>query len=506
MLQRILSLPFLVILAGIAALAMLVPAAYAYVVRDLHAARVFLYGGMLFLILSAMIGIAAQRPREHVHVRRHLLALLGAYTILPLMLAVPFHEAVRNTTFLNAYFEMVSSLTTTGATLFEEPGRLSNPVHLWRAIVGWMGGFLTWVSAFAILAPMNLGGFEVISRTGPGAGQSAQVTRAADISERLQRYAGRLFPIYAGLTVVLWVALILAGESSFVAVCHAMSTLATSGISPVGGLQNGTGGIAGEVIIFVFLIFAVSRLTFSSSADQPRLRLRLLREDPEFRLALFAITAVPALLFLRHWVGAYDIDEVQNLGAALRALWGSVFTTLSFLTTTGFETSDWADARSWSGLNTPGLILMGLALVGGGVATTAGGVKLLRVYALYKHGRRELARLVHPSSVGGAGAAARQIRRQGATIAWIFFMLFALSVSLVMAALALAGLDFESATVLTVAALSTTGPLVGVAAETPISLADLGGAAKGILCAAMVLGRVETLAIVALLNPEFWRS
>jgi trk system potassium uptake protein TrkH len=179
---------------------------------------------------------------------------------------------------------------------------------------------------------------------------------------------------------------------------------------------------------------------------------------------------------------------------------------LSFLTTTGFESAGWAQAQVWSGLSTPGLMLAGLAVIGGGVATTAGGVKLLRVYALYRHGEREMERLVHPNSVGGSGVIARRLRRQGALVAWIFFMLFAMSIALVMLALSLTGLNFETTTVLAVSALSTTGPLAGIAAETPISWAGLGGAAQVILAAAMVLGRLETLAIIALLNPDFWRG
>jgi trk system potassium uptake protein TrkH len=133
-------------------------------------------------------------------------------------------------------------------------------------------------------------------------------------------------------------------------------------------------------------------------------------------------------------------------------------------------------------------------------------VKLLRVYVLVRHGQRELERLVHPSSIGGSGGQARFLRREGAYVAWIFFMLFAIAIAVVMLALALTGLDFESALVLTIAALSTTGPLAGVAADTPLSYAVLPEAAKLILAATMVLGRLETLAIIALLNPEFWRS
>jgi trk system potassium uptake protein TrkH len=200
------------------------------------------------------------------------------------------------------------------------------------------------------------------------------------------------------------------------------------------------------------------------------------------------------------------VSAEDDVEMALRALWGSFFTVMSFLTTTGFASNDWVEAQAWSGLNTPGLILMGLSLIGGGVATTAGGVKLLRVFALYLNGKRELERLVHPSSVSRVGKESRRLQRNGAFIAWIFFMLFALTLSALTMLLALFGVDFEDAVVLSIAGLSTTGPLLALAEETPIDLAELGPYAKSVFCAAMVLGRLETLAIIALLTPDLWRS
>ena len=218
------------------------------------------------------------------------------------------------------------------------------------------------------------------------------------------------------------------------------------------------------------------------------------------------MAVLPLFLVLRHWLGAIEVEDESNILAILHTIWGGAFTVMSFLTTTGFESSSWDEAQAWSGLETPGLILMGLAVFGGGVATTAGGVKLLRVYALYKHGLREMEKLVHPSSVGGAGQVARRIRREGAYVAWIFFMLFAMSIAGFMALFAVTGIGFEDALVLTVASLTTTGPLTEVAAADPIDLAQLSETARLIFAAAMVVGRLETLAIIALLNPDFWRG
>ncbi|SER44239.1 trk system potassium uptake protein TrkH [Tranquillimonas rosea] len=495
-------LPLSVTLTGIGAAAMLVPAMHAALARDWDTARAFLQSALLFVVILALLTLALRGRVRRRLVRSQLSTLIAAYTLLPAMLAVPFVEAVGNTRFLSGWFEMVSSLTTTGATLYA-PERLSDSLHLWRALVGWMGGFLIWVSAVAILAPLNLGGFEVASgrEAGNASLSATQITRVADADERLQRFARDLAPIYAGLTLVLGVCLIIAGEAPIDAVCHAMSTLATSGITTG---EGPTSTIFAEMLVALFMVFALSRRTFSREATGAA-ALRL-SKDPELRMGLTVVGVLPLLLVLRHWAGAYDIADQQNVVAALKAFWGGVFTTMSFLTTTGWESTEWITARDWSGLSTPGLILVGLSLVGGGVATTAGGVKLLRIYALYAHGTRELEKLVHPNSVGGAGTEARRIRSRGAYIAWIFFMLFALSVAAVMAALSLTGQGFEQSVILTIAALSTTGPLAEVAGSAPTGYDTLGDSARVILAAAMVLGRMETLALIALMNPAFWRN
>ncbi|WP_299842817.1 TrkH family potassium uptake protein [uncultured Roseovarius sp.] len=506
MIARILTFPLILVLTGIAALAMFIPALHALVNEDHSVSRSFAYSGILGMALVMVVGLAMSgRQRAGPSDLQNLLSLFMAFSALPLFLAVPFYEGLETTSFLNAYTEMVSCVTTTGATLFEDPRRLGDTLHLWRGMVGWAGGLLIWVSASAVLAPLNLGGFEVTATAEPGQGADATGRfERATAARRIQLITLQLAPIYIGLTGALWLLLLIGGDRPMVALIHAMSTLATSGISPINGVQNGTSGMTGEMVIFLFMLFALSRLTFSS--DTITTARPGLNNDPEFRIGMLLVLGVPLLLFGRHWLGAADVNQVPDVQVALRALWGGIFTVLSFLSTTGFESADWEVSRNWSGLGTPGLILLGLSLVGGGVATTAGGVKLLRVYALYLNGRREMERLVHPSSVGRSSAGGRRIRRQGAFIAWIFFMLFALSVALVTVALALLGADFQEAIVLAIATISTTGPLTQVAAEDPINLLQLSTPAKLVMSAAMVLGRLETLAIIALFNPGLWRD
>ncbi len=498
--------PLILSLTGIAALAMFVPSLHALAHNDHSVSRVFAYSAIMGLALVFVTGLAMSAGgRRECSDLDNLVSLFLAYTVLPVYLAVPFHAGVETTSFLNAYFEMVSSLTTTGATLFDAPDRLVDSLHLWRGLVGWLGGLLIWIASAAVLAPLNLGGFEVTASAEPGQNDVmlARFERASS-NKRLVRISAQLMPVYAGLTLGMWILLIISGDRPLVALMHAMATLATSGISPVGGMQGAAAGFGGEAVIFLFMLFALSRLTFSS--DTITTARPGLNHDPEFRLGMLLVLGVPCLLMLRHFLAALEIDEVANLGLALKAFWGGMFTVLSFLSTTGFESVDWSMARSWSGLNTPGMILLGLAMMGGGVATTAGGVKLLRVYVLYINGRRELERLLHPSSVGRTTERSRRIRRQGALIAWIFFMLFALSLSLIIVILAGLGIDFEQAIVLAISALTTTGPLTQLALENPIDLQHMNDLAKLVMAAAMVLGRLETLAIIALINPLLWRD
>ncbi len=503
MFARIVALPLFVILMGIGAGIMLIPAAHAASLGQMQVARSFLYASVLVFGFVLLLAITFNGHAFKSTARSHLLTLVAALTVYPAILAVPFYEAVQDTTFVNAWFEMVSSLTTTGATVYDNPGRLGGSLHLWRATVGWMGGFLMWVAAAAIFAPLNLGGFEVRS-SGRKGGYMTQFAEQNEPSERLVRVAAKLLPIYTTLTAVLWIGLVIAGDSGLVALIHAMSTLSTSGISPIGGTYAAESGIWGEALILLFLVFSISRITFSRGlVDEDRGRLL---DDVELRLGLAIVVVVPAFLFLRHFLLVLTEQSAVGVTAASQALWGGLFTVASFLTTAGWESRYWLGAADWSGLATPGLILVGLALVGGGIATTAGGVKLLRIYALMRHSERELEKLVHPHSVGGAGQEERRIRRHGAYLAWIFFLIFALSVAGVLVALSLTGIQFENALVLSVAALSTTGPLAEIGAEAPISFAGVTTAAKVILAMAMVLGRLEALVIIALFNPDFWRK
>lgn len=538
--RLLLHLPLIVILAGIGALAMALPGLYAHALESHKIGSIFLGAAGLFVILAAILGLATTNRPEGSQSRSVLLTMLGTMVLLPAMLAVPFALALPDTGFFNAWWEMISCLTTTGASLYSAD-LLPAPLHLWRALVGWMGGLFMLVAAIALLAPLRVGGFEIMSspygrseryeRLPPSAdgwGNAGHLSHPAfqmelaDPAHRVMRAGRVVLPVYAGLTLLMWTLLLMLGEPGLVALTRAMGTLSTSGISPVDGPAGQGSGVTGEVVIFLFLIPALSRRFWPGGGELKASE--SWAGDPELRMAAVVVLLVSVVLFARHFVGAIGVSPtgVQGgavkLDSAISAAWGGLFNGLSYLTTTGWNSVEWQGARNWSGLSSPGLMLAGLAMMGGGVATTAGGVKLLRVYALARHSERELERIVHPSSVGGGGLMARRLRREGAYLAFIFFMLFASSIAVTVMLISLQRVEFDSATILSIAALSNTGQLAGAIPLAPTfqgsagmagapwaGWAGLPGLTKAVLAGAMVVGRVETLAILALFSPEYWR-
>lgn len=498
---RLADLPLPVLLLGLTGGLAFLPAIHALAVDDEKLARGFFYSALVLLIISVLLGIATWgRPRSE-GPRSHLAALAGAYALLPCAMALPMLEVIPDTRAGNAWFEMISAFTMTGATAYPAD-RLAPSIHLWRALVGWFGGFITLLAATAILAPLNLGGVEVATGRVPGRGVLGvtQIGRAEDPTDRLARMALRILPVYGGLTFLLWLGLLTLGEDGLTALIHAMGTLSTSGISGPTRLAEGTAAIPGEMLICLFFLFAVTRRAFP--ALQPSRNRGPLLADPELHLAALILLSLTSILFLRHFFIAEAAEVEAGLATALTSLWGILFTATSFLTTTGYVSGHWLAGESWSGVGTSAMVLMGLAIFGGGAATTAGGVKLLRVYALLRHGERELERVIHPSSIGRGGAERRRLASEGAQMAWVFFMLFGISIALTVALLSLLGVAFEPALVLAIASLTTTGPLAELGMGQPISFAALSDPVKVTLGLAMVVGRLEMLALLVLILPS----
>lgn len=494
---------------------MLVPAAYALNSGDEPTAVIFGVSALGGTALSILL-IRAQFGRSgSSETRSEFVTIIGGLICAPAIAAVPLKLALPYLTVEAAYFEMMSMFTTTGASVINDPASLPLAVNLWRMMIAWAGGLYAVVFAFAVLAPRNLGGYEMRSATDSYAaiGRLRAMPRWAGGRQRRDAAGDRFVaalvgigPVYAALTGALALLLIIAGDEPFHALNSAFSLISTTGAVIDGRGMFEVSGIAGEVFAAVFLVFAATRHVFLRGKS-PMERLNGLVTDQETHLLVAVISGVTLWLFLRHWLSVLELDQstAPSLLDPLRAIWGAAFTALSFATTTGIASDHWDTARIWSGMSNPGLILFGLVIMGGGIASTAGGVKLLRAYALFRHGEREMERLVRPSSISGSGAARRGLRREGAQIAWVFVMLFLLTLAAVMLALSLTGLPFERALAAAISALSTTGPLFQAALGDVSYLSDVTAEGRAVLVIAMLLGRVEILAVIAMLNPGYWR-
>ncbi|TVP71751.1 MAG: TrkH family potassium uptake protein [Rhodobacteraceae bacterium] len=489
----------MVVLIALTGGAMLLPAAVGFTLREHALARAFLYSALLLISLAMLIALAirgmASRNQKFSHPFYYLAA---AYLVLPLLMAIPMVEAIPGLGFFNAWFEMLSAFTTTGASVMQDAG--TRPINLWRATVAWGGGMFFLVAVTALLAPLRLGGFELFgmhSRVtqvarGP-AGRHLRSPLEGGYSDRslsrMRSASAVIAPVYLAATLVLWVGLSLAGNPPVIALILAMATISTSGIAPSGAL----GGFVAEVLIALVLLMALSRRLWPGAQiirqEDPRLWC-----DTELRIAAAILVVLTLLLGLRAMYAPLDAAFAPRLAE----LWGIVFTSLSFLTTAGFVSEVGRSAEGvFSGA--AGTVLLALALCGGGVATTAGGVKLMRVFALFWQARREVEKLVHPDSVGGDGPRLRLLRQEGAFSAWLFLMVFILSMTGLTALLTLTGVAMEDAMIYITAALTTTGPVAQMTGPVPLDWADLSRLGLAISALGMVLGRLELLLLLSVL-------
>lgn len=482
----------LIAMAAIVAVAMLLPAAVGFTLREAATARAFVYSSALIVSLAGLIFLARRSslvrggPSSNPF---YVLAL--AYLIMPLLMALPLTEIVPGLSLFRAWFEMVSAFTTTGATTLPPQDTLI--VTLWRALVGWLGGLFVLVYAMALLQPLRLGGFEVLEPVSTAIpGRNAPGRDAASATgARLMAHVVQIAPLYAGFTLALWVGLSMTGMRPLAGLIVAMSTLSTSGITVPGGLQGA--GFLAELTIAAFLLLGLSRLLWPDMWGRLPAAGHTIRQHPELRLAASLMVALLAYLMVRGLVS----DGLADPQAMIARVWAGLFATLSFLTTTGFTSA--LDPVVGGGFSTTsGLFLMGLAMVGGGVATTAGGLKLMRVFALIWQGRKELEALVYPASVSGDGASMRHLRAEGAVLSWLYLMVFLFALAVVMAVLTLLGLSIEQALGFAIASLSTTGPVADLPAG-PVDWAGLGNGELALLAGAMILGRLEFLLILSVI-------
>ena len=497
--KKFTALPLFFQVFAAACCLMLALAVYGFFISSFREARVFLYSGLTGFLGFTLINLAISNRNLKESGLTQLISLILLFMFLPLFLAFPSWIILPGSSFLDSYLDMVGAFTTTGLPVFDND-LLTRPVGLWRALIAWFGGGLIWVAAFVILLPASRGGFDVFSNQNINSNLKRQLT-LNERSMTLTKISRKLIPIYIGLTFVLWCALTSLGTDSYTGLIRALSIMSTSGISGPEKIGSYDPGFLGEFIMAIFLLLALSHNTFYSL--NKKLSLKKLKFDKEIRVGLLTVVFITIVLSLKDLslVSSYfNLDE--SFVSGLRLVWGNFFTSLSFMTTNGYSSAFWVGPSSSVDMPHITIVLLGLCLFGGGLATTAGGIKLLRVSVLFSAFSNETSKLLHPSSLSGSSIDQKRLEIS-VFMAWIFFMLFIVSLALVTIILAVLGMLFEDALVLAVACLTTTGPLIeAVGMETSL-ISELSHFSKLALVISMVLGRLEILVALSVVSFAF---
>ena len=496
------NLPLFFQVLGISCSLMIIVAGYALVSDLFREARIFLYTGLTgFLILSLVVLATSNRNLKETGLSQ-LFSLVFSFLVLPLFLAVPGWIILPNVNFTDIYLDMVSAFTTTGLPVFEIEF-LSKPIHLWRALIAWFGGGLIWIAAFVILLPANLGGFEVFSNKQEALNSNRKLT-LDERSITLVKVSQKLVPLYSVLTIILWGLLTILGTDGYTSLIRALSVVSTSGISGPSKFDSDEAGLLGEIVILLFLFLAVSHHIINFIYQ--RIKFNRIITDTEIRLGLLIVFIVTVLISFKQLSQTnISSNSIDSLAGILKLIWGNFFTAFSFMTTNGYVSSFWKGSISSDEVTHISLILIGLCLFGGGVATTAGGIKLLRISILFSAFSNETGKLLHPSSVVNNNKFTKSLDIS-VYMAWVFFMLFIVSLATLTIILSMFGILFEDSLLLVVSCLTTTGPLLQIVGLENYSIIELSLSSKIILILTMILGRLEILVALSLITFGIWKN
>jgi trk system potassium uptake protein TrkH len=381
-----------------------------------------------------------------------------------------------------AFFESMSGLTTTGATVVTDIDALPRGVVLWRSQSQWMGGMGIIVLSVAILPLLGVGGMQLLQAEIPG-------LSADRLRPRIRQTASLLWAVYALLTFAEFSLLMLAGMTPFEAINHAFTTMATGGFSTEDTSITGFSPlIQYMIVVFVFL----AGMNFTLHYSWVTGRWRAVQRNRELRVyALLTILLTLALTALVYFPGT-----VEGLETSFRA---GLFQTTSIMTTTGYATADyelWAPAAQ--------VLILLLMLIGGCTGSTAGSIKVLRYMIVAKEARITMRKLLHPRGVFVYKVEGSPVSLDVLASVSGFLILYLLALVAGVLALTLLGLDALTALGATAATLGNVGPGFGVVgpAET---YAPLPGAALWTLSTLMLLGRLELFTVLVLFTRGYWR-
>ncbi|HSM69357.1 MAG TPA: TrkH family potassium uptake protein [Xanthomonadales bacterium] len=477
--QRIVGL-----LIAIASLMMLPPAAVSWWYQD-GTATLFLLSAVILLGIGLLVYVPVRHAHQDLRVRDGFLVVAACWIAVALVGALPFLLLTTpNLSYVDALFESMSGLTTTGATILTSIDTMPRGILFYRQQLQWLGGMGIIVLAVAILPMLRIGGMQLYRAETPGPLKDSKLT------PRIAETAKALWLIYLGITVMCALAYWLAGMSLFDAVGHAFSTVAIGGFSTYNASLGYFNSATIEVIAVVFMVisgmnFALHFSAWRKASAQPYFL------DPELKVYAGLLISLASLAsFIMYINGTYDslTESIRYAG----------FQVISAMTTTGFTTTDF---YLWTG-SLP-IMMMCIAFIGGCAGSTAGGMKVIRVILLYRQAAREIRRLIHPNAVIAVKIGGQKTPGSVMNAVWGFFFLYIATFALLTVLLNATGVDSVTAFGAVAACITNLGPGLGEAGP---HYANLNAAAKLILSFAMLAGRLEIYTLLVLLTPTFWRD
>lgn len=438
------------------------------------------------LAAGLALWLVGRRWRRELKVRDGFLLVLLVWTGLPAFATLPFLIYAPGMGFTDAYFEAISALTTTGATVMSGLDTLPPSLNLWRHLLQWLGGMGIIVLAVAILPLLGVGGRQLLKAELPGPIKDNKLT------PRIADTAKLLWAMYAALTVFCMVALKLAGMSWFDAVCHAFATMSLGGFSThdasIGYFDS---PLIEAVLVFFMLLAALNFVTHFLAFRQRSLA--PYRHDPEVGGVLGLVVASCLGISLYVWqAGVYP--------EFLTALRHVSFNLVSLATDCGFASTDF---NSWPIFAPMWMLLLSCVTASSG--STGGGLKMIRTVLMFRQGVRELEHQMHPAALLPVKIGAHAVPNQIVFAIQAFVMMYIATVVVMTLVLLASGLDFVSAFSAVIACINNAGPglnEVGPAAN----YAGLNDFQTWALAFTMLLGRLELITVFVLFTRAFWRA
>src|SRR5687768_2258049 len=404
----------------------------------------------------------------------------GAWLLIAWFASVPYMW--NGLSQIDAMFEAMSGLTTTGATVFRDFSLYSKGIFFWRGLTNWLGGMGVIALFVAILPRLAIGGREIFFAEASGPDDEK-------VAPQIRRTAALLWRLYAVLTLLQIIGLLMVGMPLFDSICNTFGTIAAAGFSPhplsIAGYQNP----AAEWVIIVFMFLAGANFALQYRALAMR-DFRLFADDEEMRAYAGVVLAATVMV-------AFAIWGADDAGAPIRT---ALFQVLSILTTTGFASVDfnlWNDQAK--------AVLLGLMFIGGCAGSAAGGPKVVRHVLLAKYTLQELRRSLHPRAILPVKLGGRVVPAPIMQGVIVFFLFYMLTFALCSAVVIWLGADLITGISATAATLGNVGP--GFNQVGPMAnYADLHPIGRIVLTFGMWIGRLEVSTVLVILRPEAWRA